>query len=412
MLLFTTLFRVKGQDDPKQWFKVICDKTPNGKKGPFLNISSTNLKILGFDFWYGTVTINHPITYFNCRKNHHNGTSLNLTGTRFYYSYYYNKFWSSGCGNLVTIFNKTYNLIDGCLQPSCRINNETSSTDGCLVNIPQGLSSFYVNMSSSDYRRKRSCGFASMISDDYDLRFDISNRAYIPTQLQWGTLIFGECHLNDSSDTYCTSDGTYCWSRLSPKHLCVCYNNDFGYSSSCQGCSTGIGTLFLLLATLSTYKVLKRKQKIMLKQKYFKRNGGLLLQQHLSSNEGQKPISAEQSEPVRSLVSYFLDSMQENSLFNILDTMVVKDGPEQEIIVVALLAKRCLNLSGKKRPTMKQVAMELELIKASGGNVIEDHGDEESEIDDIIHSWETNPSCSLSRTVTTNSVTFPLNSSF
>ncbi|KAL1151135.1 hypothetical protein V6Z11_A09G021400 [Gossypium hirsutum] len=111
---------------------------------------------------------------------------------------------------------------------------------------------------------------------------------------------------------------------------------------------------------------------------------------------GQKPISAEQSEPVRSLVSYFLHSMQENSLFNILDPMVVKVGPKQEIIVLALLAKRCLNLNGKKRPTMKKVAMELELIKASGGNVIEDHGDEESEIDDIIHSWETNPSCSMS----------------
>nr|KJB33573.1 hypothetical protein B456_006G018800 [Gossypium raimondii] len=661
-------FRVKGQDDPKQWFKVICDKTPNGKKGPFLNISGTNLKILDFDFLYGSVTINHPITYFNCRKNHHNGMSLNLTGTGFYYSDYYNKFWSSGCGNLVTIFNKTYNLIGGCLQPSCRINNETSSTDGCLVNIPQGLSSFYVNMSSSDYRRKGSCGFASMISDNYDLKFDISNRAYVPTQLQWGTPIFGECHLNDSSDTYCTSDGTYCWSRLSSKHLCVCYSNDFGYSSSCQdgkcenykychmlclntpgnycsskscppryefnSCSTGIGTLFLLLATWSMYKVLKRKQKIMLKQKYFKRNGGLLLQQHLSGNEGnvekiklftskemekatnhynenrilgqggqgtvykgmlidgsivaikkskmvegkkfdekkveqfineviilsqinhrnvvkllgccleaevpllvyefipngtlydlihnqneelpltweirlriaieianalfylhsaasapiyhrdikssnillddkyrakvsdfgtsrsvaleqthlttrvqgtfgymdpeyfrssqfteksdvysfgvvlielltgQKPISAEQSEPVRSLVSYFLHSMQENSLFNILDPMVVKVGPEQEIIVVALLAKRCLNLNGKKRPTMKQVAMELELIKASGGNVIEDHGDEEYEIDDIIHSWETNPSSSMSMTMTTNGETFPLNSSF
>ncbi|KAG4182005.1 hypothetical protein ERO13_A09G017633v2 [Gossypium hirsutum] len=104
--------------------------------------------------------------------------------------------------------------------------------------------------------------------------------------------------------------------------------------------------------------------------------------------------------------------MQENSLFNILDPMVVKDGPEKEIIGVALLAKRCLNLNGKKRPTMKQVAMELELNKALGGNIIEDHGDEESEIDDIIHSWETNPSCSMSRTITTNSETFPLNSSF
>ncbi|TYI63449.1 hypothetical protein E1A91_D09G019200v1 [Gossypium mustelinum] len=103
--------------------------------------------------------------------------------------------------------------------------------------------------------------------------------------------------------------------------------------------------------------------------------------------------------------------MQENSLFNILDPMVVKDGPEKEIVVVALLEKRCLNLNGKKRPTMKQVAMELELINTSGGNVPEDHGDEESEIDDMIHSWETNPSCSTSRTITTNSVTFPLNSS-
>ncbi|XP_052477311.1 wall-associated receptor kinase-like 6 isoform X4 [Gossypium raimondii] len=571
-------------------------------------------------------------------------------------------------------------------------NSSYCGEGGCVsINFYKGLNSFYVNMSSSDYRRKRSCGFASMISIDYDLKFGISNKAYVPTRLQWGTPILGECHLNDSSNTYCTSDGQYCWSMLSSKHLCVCYSEDFGYSSSCQdekcenykycsmlclntpsnycsskscpphyefnstgfrcerkihtqkkhiftsiivGCSTSVGTLFLLLATWSMYKVLKRKQKIMLKQKYFKRNGGLLLQQHLSSNEGnvekiklftskemekatnhynenrilgqggqgtvykgmlidgsivaikkskmvegkkfdekkveqfineviilsqinhrnvvkllgccleaevpllvyefipngtlydlihnqneelpltwemrlriaieianalfylhsaasapiyhrdikssnillddkyrakvsdfgtsksvaleqthlttrvqgtfgymdpeyfrssqfteksdvysfgvvlielltgQKPISAEQSEPVRSLVSYFLDSMQENSLFNILDPMVVKDGPEQEIIVVALLAKRCLNLNGKKRPTMKQVAMELELIKASGGNIIEDHGDEEYEIDDIIHSWESNPSSSMPRTITSNSETFPLNSSF
>ncbi|XP_017609153.2 wall-associated receptor kinase-like 22, partial [Gossypium arboreum] len=123
---------------------------------------------------------------------------------------------------------------------------------------------------------------------------------------------------------------------------------------------------------------------------------------------GQKPISAEQSEVVRSLVSYFLDSMKETSLFNILDPVVVKHGSEKEIMVVALVAKRCLNLNGKKRPTMKQVAMELELIKASSGNVIEDRGDEESEIDDLIHLWETNPSCSMSRTIITDPETISL----
>ncbi|TYJ16997.1 hypothetical protein E1A91_A09G020000v1 [Gossypium mustelinum] len=669
-------FTMKDQVDLKDWFKVVCNKSDHGQKVPFLNINGMNLQILEIDFLFGTVKVNHPITYFNCQKNHHNGASLNLTGTRFYYSNSDNTFWSLGCGNLVTVFSsKLDNLIGGCLQPSCRINNEVSSIDGCLVNIPWGLSSFYVNMSSrfdsSDYWRKKSCGFASMVSYDYDLTFNISNITHVPTQLQWGTLISGECKLNDSLDASCTLEGKYCWSRMSYNYLCVCDKDIRVFSTSCKDgncgdyqychilclnmpsnycspescpphykynstgfrcCSTSIGTLFLLLATWSMYKFLKRKKKIMLKQKYFKRNGGLLLQQHSSEgnvkkiklftskemekatdhynenrilgqggqgtvykgmlidgsivaikkskmvegkkfdekkveqfineviilsqinhrnvvkllgccleaevpllvyefipngtlydlirkqNEelpltwemrlriaieianalfylhsaasapiyhrdikssnillddkyrakvsdfgtsrsvaleqthlttrvegtfgymdpeyfrtnqfteksdvysfgvvlielltGQKPISANQSEPVRSLVSYFLHSMQENSLFKILNPMVVKDGPEQEIMVVALLAKRCLNLNGKKRPTMKQVAVELEMIKASGGTVIEDCGDEESEIDDMIHSWDTNPSSSMSRTIPTDSVTFPLNSSF
>ncbi|XVF65418.1 hypothetical protein PTKIN_Ptkin09bG0247500 [Pterospermum kingtungense] len=61
---------------------------------------------------------------------------------------------------------------------------------------------------------------------------------------------------------------------------------------------------------------------------------------------GQKPISSTQSEGVRSLASYFLHTMKENALFDILDPLVMKDGPEEEIIAVAKLAKRCLNLSG------------------------------------------------------------------
>ncbi|XP_016672990.1 wall-associated receptor kinase-like 9 [Gossypium hirsutum] len=46
-------------------------------------------------------------------------------------------FWSSGCGNLVIVFgNEMDNFISGCLQPSCRFNNEASSIVGCRVNIP------------------------------------------------------------------------------------------------------------------------------------------------------------------------------------------------------------------------------------------------------------------------------------
>ncbi|MBA0628708.1 hypothetical protein Godav_023382 [Gossypium davidsonii] len=127
---------------------------------------------------------------------------------------------------------------------------------------------------------------------------------------------------------------------------------------------------------------------------------------------GEKPITSKQSDEEISLVSLFLLSMQENSLSDILDSKVANDGPEKEIIAVAKLAKRCLNLNGKKRPTMKQVAVELELIKASEeGNAIEESGDEGSEIDDMIESWDINPSCSISRSVTTDSVILSLNES-
>ncbi|XP_022734159.1 wall-associated receptor kinase-like 1 [Durio zibethinus] len=81
---------------------------------------------------------------------------------------------------------------------------------------------------------------------------------------------------------------------------------------------------------------------------------------------GQKPlISSSQTEEVRSLAACFLLSMEENSLFDILDQSVMKDGSQKEITAVAKLAKRCLNLDGKERPTMKEVAMELELIRVS-----------------------------------------------
>ncbi|KAK9924179.1 hypothetical protein M0R45_032562 [Rubus argutus] len=47
------------------------------------------------------------------------------------------------------------------------------------------------------------------------------------------------------------------------------------------------------------------------------------------------------------------------------DVRVMKDGGKEEIMKVANLAKRCLNLNGRKRPTMKEVVAELEGIQLS-----------------------------------------------
>ncbi|XP_062079206.1 wall-associated receptor kinase-like 1 [Humulus lupulus] len=80
---------------------------------------------------------------------------------------------------------------------------------------------------------------------------------------------------------------------------------------------------------------------------------------------GQKAISAARSEEGRSLATYFIMTMEENSssLFDILDGQVLKEASKEEIIVVADLAQRCLHLSGRNRPTMKEVAKELERIQ-------------------------------------------------
>ncbi|KAL5581537.1 hypothetical protein UlMin_013979 [Ulmus minor] len=77
---------------------------------------------------------------------------------------------------------------------------------------------------------------------------------------------------------------------------------------------------------------------------------------------GQKAVSITRSvEEGRSLATYFIITMEEDRLFEILEAQVMR-GPKEEIVVVANLAKRCLDLNGRKRPTMKEVAMELEGI--------------------------------------------------
>ena len=52
------------------------------------------------------------------------------------------------------------------------------------------------------------------------------------------------------------------------------------------GFSIGVGSVLLLLCCYWLYRVIKRKREAKRKAKCFKRNGGLLLQQHMSSSEG------------------------------------------------------------------------------------------------------------------------------
>lgn len=95
---------------------------------------------------------------------------------------------------------------------------------------------------------------------------------------------------------------------------------------------------------------------------------GVVLAELLS---GEKALCPERRESDRNLAMYFVSSLKEDRLLQILDhniNPVVRDHDHardsrstiQQLKLVANLAKRCVAVSGEDRPTMKEVAAELE----------------------------------------------------
>jgi serine/threonine protein kinase len=113
---------------------------------------------------------------------------------------------------------------------------------------------------------------------------------------------------------------------------------------------------------------------------------------------GEKAISSTRTQESRSLATYFIQSVEENNLFDVLDSRVLKEGKKEEIIVVANLAKRCLYLNGKKRPTMKEVAKELEAVQVlqKAHTLQQDYEELEYVQAEMYESWDVVPSSTMS----------------
>ncbi|KAE8076195.1 hypothetical protein FH972_014859 [Carpinus fangiana] len=61
----------------------------------------------------------------------------------------------------------------------------------------------------------------------------------------------------------------------------------------------------------------------------------------------EKTISSTRTQEPRSLAVYFIQSVEQNNLFDIIDSQIL-EGKKEDIIAVANLAIRCLNLNEKK----------------------------------------------------------------
>ncbi|MCD7472480.1 hypothetical protein HAX54_013727 [Datura stramonium] len=95
---------------------------------------------------------------------------------------------------------------------------------------------------------------------------------------------------------------------------------------------------------------------------------------------GKKPLCMERTQEERNLANFFLVAMKENRLFKILEPRLLREGSLEQLQVAAELVKRCLQLNGEERPTMKEVAMELEGLRKFTKNhwTYDQQGHEES----------------------------------
>ncbi|KAL3845641.1 hypothetical protein ACJIZ3_003044 [Penstemon smallii] len=74
---------------------------------------------------------------------------------------------------------------------------------------------------------------------------------------------------------------------------------------------------------------------------------------------GMRVVSHNRPEEEKNFVVFFISKLRGKRLFDVLDDGIVSEENKEQLIQVANLAKVCLNMKGKDRPTMKEVAMEL-----------------------------------------------------
>ncbi|MED6216725.1 Wall-associated receptor kinase 5 [Stylosanthes scabra] len=77
----------------------------------------------------------------------------------------------------------------------------------------------------------------------------------------------------------------------------------------------------------------------------------------------KKALTSDVPEDEKNLAMHFVFSLEEGRLLQIVDKLILEEAKQEAVVEFANIAKRCLKLKGEKRPTMKQVAMELERLR-------------------------------------------------
>ncbi|XP_050282147.1 wall-associated receptor kinase-like 1 [Quercus robur] len=325
------------------WFRINCTGKGSSARAflPRINMEVLEINITNpyrndsyISFEPSIVRVKMPIIISsNCANTVPSNSSVNMKGSPFYFSSYRNKFISVGCNNMALMTGSDPTVLVGCnsdCDGKTMIDREAkcSGFNCCQTTVPYGNQVFNVTFKSKNGKNKGSkkCKYAFLAEEEWfdsnitNPSYEVPLLEYVPVALEWTVSNFTDmnsteadrrkvncyegrqyyCRYGYEGNPYlntgcqdineCEKDNR-CPNKSDCENTEGSYNCDRGKTRSkilkiaIIVICTSFGVLFLLLITWWLYKVIKKRNKIKLKQKFFKRNGGLLLQQQLSSNE-------------------------------------------------------------------------------------------------------------------------------
>ncbi|KAL9448458.1 hypothetical protein AB3S75_015859 [Citrus x aurantiifolia] len=309
-------------------------------------LRSIDLEVLEFLLEKSTMRVNQSVIR-SCQDKTTEASFVNLEKLPFYFSYYDNIFSGIGCNNLASMSSADHDFILGGCFSICdpRDKTDDDSCNGiacCKAGVPWALKSFNVSIrsinnaasgSNSSSQEEGKCNYAFMVEKEwFERNFKsaegVQDWNQVPFILDWRipNSSFGKLEKDKSPEFTSTS---HCRSDESGLFRCSCKEKYHGNPYFLHGCqdideckdgtancsenllcenyeggyrcitpkrkvyitvSLGIGSGLLgsfIFAGVWWLRIwVKKREDIKLKEKFFKRNGGLVLQQQLTSSDG------------------------------------------------------------------------------------------------------------------------------
>ncbi|KAD7478353.1 hypothetical protein E3N88_01489 [Mikania micrantha] len=315
------------------WYIIDCKSST-----PYL--PALNLEVLKVNLDNQTVVVStRTPKIYDCQnpvQNNSRAMSIDLSMSPFLFCKYHNIFVFDGCGNAAMMGDGR--VLTGCStfclnDTISKRRNNCFGFSCCQTTIPHYLKSYNMSLTGG-LGGDEGCGYMPswwiqnhMLKEPILLK--ITMLIYVPVSLMWTFPYSTTLDLNEKYRAKVSDFGTSRFVSIEQTHLTMLVKGTFGYLDP------------------------EYFQSSQFPEKRDVYSFGVVLVELLTR---ERPISLTRFGENRSLATHFMLAMEEGRVMSIFDAVVIKESTRDELLSFANLAMRCLNLNGKHRPTMKEVA--------------------------------------------------------